>query len=100
MNRKYHKNIEKQKEIRRKIEELQLKQELLKEEQDEMEEIEILREYRSIHISLEEFLDMMRQYKKERQEERKNEKIFTSSLVEKNEKNRIKIEEETNEMEK
>ena len=100
MNRKYHKNIEKQKEIRRKIEELQLKQELLKEEQDEMEELEILREYRSIHISLEEFLDMMRQYKKERQEERKNEKIFTSSLVEKNEKNRIKIEEETNEMEK
>jgi len=65
-----------------------------------LEEIEILREYRSSHISLEEFLDMMRQYKKERQEERKNEKIFTSSLVEKNEKNRIKIEEETNEMEK
>ncbi|HEK9257628.1 TPA: conjugal transfer protein, partial [Streptococcus equi subsp. equi] len=37
MNKKYRKNIEKQKDIQKKIEELQLKQEMLKEEQEEME---------------------------------------------------------------
>ncbi|HEK9448313.1 TPA: conjugal transfer protein, partial [Streptococcus equi subsp. equi] len=35
MNKKYRKNIEKQKDIQKKIEELQLKQEMLKEEQEE-----------------------------------------------------------------
>ncbi|HEK9627869.1 TPA: conjugal transfer protein, partial [Streptococcus equi subsp. equi] len=39
MNKKYRKNIEKQKDIQKKIEELQLKQEMLKEEQEEMENI-------------------------------------------------------------
>ncbi|HEK9194137.1 TPA: conjugal transfer protein, partial [Streptococcus equi subsp. equi] len=47
MNKKYRKNIEKQKDIQKKIEELQLKQEMLKEEQEEMENIEVLKEYRS-----------------------------------------------------
>ncbi|HEK9364450.1 TPA: conjugal transfer protein, partial [Streptococcus equi subsp. equi] len=42
MNKKYRKNIEKQKDIQKKIEELQLKQEMLKEEQEEMENIEVL----------------------------------------------------------
>ncbi|HEL1433628.1 TPA: conjugal transfer protein, partial [Streptococcus equi subsp. equi] len=51
MNKKYRKNIEKQKDIQKKIEELQLKQEMLKEEQEEMENIEVLKEYRSIDIS-------------------------------------------------
>ncbi|HEK9762983.1 TPA: conjugal transfer protein, partial [Streptococcus equi subsp. equi] len=46
MNKKYRKNIEKQKDIQKKIEELQLKQEMLKEEQEEMENIEVLKEYR------------------------------------------------------
>ncbi|HEK9280998.1 TPA: conjugal transfer protein, partial [Streptococcus equi subsp. equi] len=41
MNKKYRKNIEKQKDIQKKIEELQLKQEMLKEEQEEMENIEV-----------------------------------------------------------
>ncbi|HEK9905844.1 TPA: conjugal transfer protein, partial [Streptococcus equi subsp. equi] len=50
MNKKYRKNIEKQKDIQKKIEELQLKQEMLKEEQEEMENIEVLKEYRSIDI--------------------------------------------------
>ncbi|HEK9797836.1 TPA: conjugal transfer protein, partial [Streptococcus equi subsp. equi] len=45
MNKKYRKNIEKQKDIQKKIEELQLKQEMLKEEQEEMENIEVLKEY-------------------------------------------------------
>lgn len=48
MNKKYRKNIEKQKEIDEKIEELKLKKEILKEEQDEMESACILKEYRSI----------------------------------------------------
>ena len=71
MNKKYQKNIENQKAIQEKIEELQLKQEILKEEQEEMEQIEILKEYRSINISIDEFLEMMRNYKKEKQSEKK-----------------------------
>ena len=77
LNQRYQKNIAKQQEIERKIEELQKKKDTLKEEQDEMEEIEILKEYRSIHISIEEFLDMMRRYKKERQEEKRKEHVQT-----------------------
>ena len=72
MNKRYRKNIEKQKYIQEKIEELQLKQEMLKEEQEEMENIEVLKEYRSIDISIDDFLEMMRNYKKEgKQEKRK-----------------------------
>ncbi|AYZ74209.1 conjugal transfer protein [Fusobacterium necrophorum] len=71
MNKKYRKNIEKQKDIQGKIEELKLKQEMLKEEQVEMENIEVLKEYRSIDISIDEFLEMMRNYKKEEKEEKR-----------------------------
>lgn len=71
MNKKYRKNIEKQKYIQERIEELQLKQEMLKEEQEEMENIEVLKEYRSIDISIDEFLEMMRNYKKEEKQEKK-----------------------------
>ena len=66
MNKRYRKNIEKQKDIQEKIEELKLKQEMLKEEQVEMENTHVLREYRSIDISIDEFLEMMRNYKKEK----------------------------------
>jgi len=71
LNKKYRKNIEKQKGIQEKIEELKLKQEMLKEEQVEMENIEVLKEYRSIDISIDEFLEMMRNYKKEEKEEKR-----------------------------
>ena len=36
-----------------------------------MEQIEILKAYRSIDISIDEFLEMMRNYKKEKQREKK-----------------------------
>ena len=72
MNKKYRKNIEKPKDIQKKIEELKLKQEMLKEEQVEMENTHVLKEYRSIDISIDEFLEVMRNYKKEgKQEKRK-----------------------------
>ncbi len=71
LNKRYEKNIEKQKRIQERIEELQLKQELLKKEQEEMENMEILKEYRSIPISLDEFLAIMRNYQKEQKRERK-----------------------------
>lgn len=71
LNKKYRKNIEKQKDIQKKIEELKLKQEMLKEEQEEMENIEVLKEYRSIDISIDEFLEMMRTYKKEEKQEKR-----------------------------
>ena len=71
MNKRYRKNIEKQKDIQEKIEELKLKQEMLKEEQVEMENTHVLKEYRSIDISIDEFLEMMRNYKREKQREKK-----------------------------
>ena len=71
LNKKYRKNIEKQKDIQKKIEELKLKQEMLKEEQVEMENTHVLKEYRSIDISIDDFLEMMRNYKKEEKQEKR-----------------------------
>ena len=94
LNKKYQKNIENQKAIEEKIEELRLRQEILKEEQEEMEQVEVLKEYRSIDISLDEFLEMMRNYKKERQNEKKMKEPENSKEVE---ENREKIMEDRNE---
>ena len=94
LNKKYQKNIENQKAIEEKIEELRLRQEILKEEQEEMEQVEVLKEYRSIDISLDEFLEMMRNYKKERQSEKKMKEPEDSKEVE---ENREKIMEDMNE---
>ena len=94
MNKKYQKNIENQKAIEEIIEELRLRQEILKEEQEEMEQVEVLKEYRSIDISLDEFLEMMRNYKKERQSEKKMKEPEDSKEVE---ENREKIMEDMNE---
>ena len=94
LNKKYQKNIKNQKAIEEKIEELRLRQEKLKEEQEEMEQVEVLKEYRSIDISLDEFLEMMRNYKKERQSEKKMKEPEDSKEVE---ENREKIMEDMNE---
>ena len=94
LNKKYQKNIENQKAIEEKIEELRLRQEILKEEQEEMEQVEVLKEYRSIDISLDEFLEMMRKYKKERQSKKKMKEPENSKEVE---ENREKIMEDRNE---
>ena len=94
LNKKYQKNIENQKAIEEKIEELRLRQEILKEEQEELEQVEVLKEYRSIDISLDEFLEMMRKYKKERRSEKKMKEPENSKEVE---ENRKKIMEDTNE---
>lgn len=94
LNKKYQKNIENQKAIEEKIEELRLRKEILKEEQEEMEQVEVLKEYRSIDISLDEFLEMMRKYKKERRSEKKMKEPENSKEVE---ENRKKIMEDTNE---
>ena len=94
LSKKYQKNIENQKAIEEKIEELRLRQEILKEEQEEMEQVEVLKEYRSIDISLDEFLEMMRNYKKERQSEKKMKESENSKEVE---ENREKIMEDRNE---
>lgn len=94
LNKKYQKNIKNQKAIEEKIEELRLRQEILKEEQEEMEQVEVLKEYRSIDISLDEFLEMMRNYKKERQSEKKMKESDKPKEVE---ENREKIMEDRNE---
>ncbi|HFH9723398.1 TPA: conjugal transfer protein [Streptococcus pyogenes] len=90
MNKKYRKNIEKQKEIDEKIEELRLKKEILKEEQDEMESACILKEYRSIDISIDDFLEMIKNYKKEEMKEKKNmEREKNTEYMEENDENQI-----------
>ncbi|HGQ0643155.1 conjugal transfer protein [Streptococcus constellatus] len=90
MNKKYRKNIEKQKEIDEKIEELRLKKEILKEEQDEMESVCILKEYRSIDISIDDFLEMIKNYKKEEMKEKKNmEREKNTEYMEENNENQI-----------
>lgn len=90
MNNKYRKNIEKQKEIDEKIEELKLKKEILKEEQEEMESVCILKEYRSIDISIDEFLEMIKSYKKdELKEKRSMQKAENIEYMEENDENQI-----------
>lgn len=90
MNDKYRKNIEKQKEIDEKIEELKLKKEILKEEQEEMESACILKEYRSIDISIDEFLEMIKSYKKdELKEKRSMQKAENIEYMEENDENQI-----------
>ena len=98
MNKKYQKNIENQKAIEEKIEELRLRQEILKEEQDEMEQVEVLKEYRSIDISLDEFLEMMRNYKKERRSEKKMKEPENSKEVEENREKTMEDKNEGNEI--
>ena len=73
MNKKYEKNLSKQKVIEEKIEDLQSELQDLKDEQEEMENIEILKSYRSTNISLDDFLKMMKNHKKEEMKEKKNE---------------------------
>lgn len=90
MNNKYRKNIEKQKEIDEKIEELKLKKEILKEEQEEMESACILKEYRSIDISIDEFLEMIKSYKKDEfKEKRSMQKAENIEYMEENDENQI-----------
>ena len=45
---------------------------MLKEEQEEMENTHVLKEYRSTDISIDEFLEMMRNYKKEGKKEKRD----------------------------
>lgn len=73
MNKKYEKNLSKQKVIEEKIEDLQSELQDLRDEQEEMENIEILKSYRSTDISLDDFLKMMKNHKKEEMKEKKNE---------------------------
>ncbi len=69
MNKKYYKNIEKQKHIKAKIERLEESLVELAEEQAQMEKLEVLKEYQSIDISLDEFLNIIKNYKKQNQKQ-------------------------------
>lgn len=69
MNKKYYKNIEKQKHIKAEIERLEESLVELAEEQAQMEKLEVLKEYQSIDISLDEFLNIIKNYKKQNQKQ-------------------------------
>lgn len=70
MNRKLVRNIEKQKKLRAKKEEIEVELQVLEEEQIEMENMEVIKEFRSREISLDEFLDIVRKNKEEAKREK------------------------------
>lgn len=70
MNRKLVRNIEKQKKLRAKKEEIEVELQVLEEEQIEMENMEVIKEFRSREISLDEFLDIVRKNKEEEKREK------------------------------
>ena len=70
MNKKLIRNIEKQKNLRKKKEEIEIELQLLAEEQEEIENLEVIKEFRSRKISLDEFLFIVRKNKEEENRER------------------------------
>lgn len=70
MNKKLIRNIEKQKNLRKKKEEIEIELQLLVEEQEEIENLEVIKEFRSQKISLDEFLFIVRKNKEEENKER------------------------------
>ena len=71
MNKKLIRNIEKQKNLRKKKEEIEIELQLLVEEQEEIENLEVIKEFRSRKISIDEFLFIVRKNKEEENRERK-----------------------------
>lgn len=71
MNRKLVRNIEKQKKLRAKKEEIEIELQVLEEEQIEMENMEVIKEFRSREISLDEFLDIVRKTRRKKKEKKK-----------------------------
>lgn len=70
MNKKLIRNIEKQKNLRKKKEEIEIELQLLVEEQEEIENLEVIKEFRRQKISLDEFLFIVRKNKEEENRER------------------------------
>lgn len=70
MNKKLIKNIEKQKKLVKKKEDIELELQILEEEQEELENMEVIKEFRSKKISLDEFLFIIRKNKEEENRER------------------------------
>lgn len=70
MNKKLIRNIEKQKNLRKKKEEIEIELQLLAEEQEEIENLEVIKEFRSRKITLDEFLFIVRKNKEEENRER------------------------------
>ena len=70
MNKKLIRNIEKQKNLRKKKEEIEIELQLLAEEQEEIEKLEDIKEFRSRKISLDEFLFIVRKNEEEENRER------------------------------
>lgn len=70
MNKKLIRNIEKQKNLRKKKEEIEIELQLLADEQEEIENLEVIKEFRRQKISLDEFLFIVRKNKEEENRER------------------------------
>ncbi|SUU92755.1 Uncharacterised protein [Anaerococcus octavius] len=70
MNKKLIKNIEKQKKLVKKKEDIELELQILEEEQEELENMEVIKEFRSKKISLDEFLYIVRKNKEEERREK------------------------------
>ena len=81
MNKKLIRNIEKQKNLRKKKEEIEIELQLLVEEQEEIENLEVIKEFRSQKISLDEFLFIVRTNKEEENRERQTKSLFYGSFI-------------------
>lgn len=81
MNRKLVRNIEKQKKLRAKKEEIEIELQVLEEEQIEMENMEVIKEFRSREISLDEFLDIVRKNKEEEKREKEEIKNLKEGMT-------------------
>ena len=85
MNKKLIRNIEKQKNLRKKKEEIEIELQLLAEEQEEIENLEVIKEFRSRKISLDEFLFIVRKNKEEENRERQEQiQMKVRKIYEKN----------------
>ena len=85
MNKKLIKNIEKQKKLVKKKEDIELELQILEEEQEELENMEVIKEFRSKKISLDEFLYIVRKNKEEENRERQELKRKEKSISQINE---------------
>ena len=83
MNKKLIRNIEKQKNLRKKKEEIEIELQLLAEEQEEIENLEVIKEFRSRKISLDEFLFIVRKNKEE--ENREGQELKRKDITEREE---------------
>lgn len=84
MNKKLKRNLERQQKLKKKKEEIEIELEVLAEEQEEIENLEVIKEFRSKKISLDDFLYLVRKNKEEEKREREEQRLKERKNYEEN----------------